>query len=603
MASLTASLKLGTGSASNLIKSATSIEKAVQNYQDQVQALNYANSAYTDDAFSSYQSYLQGRIDALNTAGGISNASKALTLQKTLEGAMKSNISASITRENIQIMAGNASLQDKYGLIVNQFQRASANGDFTLAQTLEKQAYDVNQSIQYQAQQAADAAATLARAGNGSTTGTSGVAYQNSVVANLKEGIKYLNGLAQNASEKELNQKMADYAVQAKPVLQALGVDVHPEQGQQPNYFDVIHGISGAIYNAMVLKAQAEAPIDPLVSRTDAAAAKDYLVNGTEETLAGKLTVLEIQQAQIDPNMFTYDNTSGKYVRDIQSGYQYITVKGVKSDGTIGDVQQLVPQYSYFASTTSGREAFNKVNFLTPTETTMMTKLGLNFTENYQGKSVGNTLLDKNGKPIAGTTGEGVQVSVSENTPQFLKNILGEKGIGNMFTDQNGFLTFKAGASGGQGDSYYTLAQDGRGLAGLYERLPDGTTRLAGGDYGFNASAVDLLINKGQQVQYQVQLAQQQAQQKLLLSQQQAQQQLKIAPPAPPAPPPAPSQAQSLQPTRAPQMPTYNPQGNNYNPQPATFNPQQTVSGPKLNQSGSGGIRLGSSFGSGGVRL
>lgn len=574
MASLTAGPNLGTGSVSNLLRSSNSITSALAAYEDQIASLNYANSAYTDESFANYQSYLQGRINTLTSTGTLSNASKALTLQKTLEGAMKSNVSASITRENIQILAGNSTLQDKYNLIVSQFQRANANGDFTLAQTLEKQAYDVNQSIQYQAQQAADASASLARAGASSAkaAASANVTYQGEVATNLIAGLKYLNGLAKNTSEKEMNSKLAAYAKQAAPALTALGVKI---QGNQPNYFDVVYGVAGAIYNAKVLQAKAEAPINPIRSQTLAIEAANYLNGVTKfDTLAGKMTVQEIQQAQADPNMLTYDNSTGKYVRDIQSGYKYMDF----TDASGATTRQLVPAYSAFADTNAGRKAYNKVDFLSPVETTMMTKLGLNFTENKSG-----------------TTGNGVQISVTQNTPDWFKQVFGDKGIGNMFTDQNGFLSFKAGASNGQGDSYFTLTQDAKGLQGIFEHSPDGTTNLMGGDYGFNAGAVNLLVNRGEQVQQQVRVAQAEAQAKLVAQQAQAQQaHLSVSRPAPIAPAPAAphTQAARLQPTIAPQMPTFNPQGNNFNPQGATGNPQSTVNGFNLNQSGSGGIRL-----------
>jgi hypothetical protein len=573
MASLLTTPKLGNTGVSSLIKSAQTLSNELNTYTDQVAALTYANSAYTDEAYSQYQTYLQSRIGTLNATGSITDASKALTLTKTLESATHSNISASITRENIQIMAGNATLQDKYNVITDQFQRAQANGDETLAQTLMSQAYSVSQTIQSQAQTAADAAATLAKAGNGTTTGTSGVTYQGEVVTNLKTGLDYLNGLAKNASEKELNATLTAFAKQQAPVLAALGVNI---QGNQPNYFDVVYGVAGAMYNASVLKAQAEAPINPLLSQTYATDAANYLNGNTKfQTLGGNLTVQQIQQAQQDPNMFTYDNTTGKYTPDIQSGYQYMNF----TDSNGQQTTQLVPQYSNFASTTSGRKAFNQVQFLTPQETTTMTKLGLNFTEN-----------------ASGTTGNGVQFSVTQNTPQWLKAVLGDKGIGNIFTGQDGFVNFKAGASNGQGDSYYTLTSDNKGLAGLYEHQPNGNTQLIGGDYGFNSGAVQLLINAGQQTQYQVQLAQQQTQQKLQMQQQQATQALQVQQVQQQAQAAATSQVTRLQPAASPAPPTFNPQ-QTASPQPPTFNPQQTVNGNNLNQSGSGGIKLGSSSG------
>jgi type II secretory pathway pseudopilin PulG len=166
-----------------------------------------------------------------------------------------------------------------------------------------------------------------------------------------------------------------------------------------------------------------------------------------------------------------------------------------------------------------------------------------------------------------------------------------------MFTDSNGFVTFKAGATNGQGGSIYTLATDGKGLGGLYEQLPDGTSKLIGGDYGFAGQAVQMLINAGQRTQAQVQLVAQQTQAKLQLAQQQAQQAFKVQQAQAMAKAAPPSQSTRLQQAASPQAPTFAPQLPTYNPQASTYNPQSTVSGPSLNQSGTGGIKLGSSSG------
>lgn len=492
MASLSPSTNLG-GSVSSLIRSATSLTNQIAAYNDSLQAFQYQNSAYTDNAYQSYKSYLQGRIKNLQSTGTVADAQKALTLTKTLEAATHSNISASITRENIAIMGGNATKTDKLNLIGSQFQRALANGDMTLAQSLESQYYGLSQQIQYEAQQAASAAATLAKAGNGTTTGTSGVAYQGEVVSNLKNALQDFTQVAKNASEKTVNAAAKNFVTSNKAVFQALGVNVAT---QQPNYWDVVNGVAGAIYNATVLKAQAEAPINPLVARTYALDAQGYLDGANKfDTLGGKLTMQELQQAMQDPAMFAYDNTTGTYKRTNVTGYQYLNENGQKV---------LAPTYGGMVGA-----AAQKVYFLTPTETATMTKLGLNFSQNKNG-----------------TTGNGVRVQATANSPDWLKNVLGENGIANFYTDSNGNLVFKAASLDGKGDStgntFYTLTTDANGLHGLFEHTLDGKISLAGGDYGFNAGAAQLLINQGQQLQ-----------QKISMQQQLQAAELKLARPAP----------------------------------------------------------------------
>jgi hypothetical protein len=592
MAGLSSSTQLGNASPTSLVKSASSLQAAVANYQDQIQALTYANSAYTDEAFQAYQNYLTGRITQLNSTGSVTNASKALTLTKTMESAMHSNISASITRENIQIMAGNAALPDKYNLIVNQYQRAFNNGDMTLAQTLMGQAYSVSQQIQYQAQQAADAAATLARAGGGSSGDSSSTATDEGQRAtNLHDFLaKQMNGDFKNISERQLNDYAAKYANDpaTKQWMQAMGVKITT---QQPTYWDLVYGVAGAQYAHLVLKAQAESAVNPLLARNYAMDAH-ALLNGSTKipTLAGDLTVQQLQQAQQDPSMFAYDNSTGSFKPTTIIGYQYMNM----DNGSGGKSPQLVPTYSGITSPAVS----NNIYFLTPQETTMMTKLGLNFTENVGGQSVASNSL-KPGK--SGTTGDGALVQATENSPLWLQKVLGKNGVANMYTDNNGFVTFKAGATNPDGtnnSSFFTLAMDNKGLGGLFEHLPDGSSKLVGGDYGFAGQAVQMLINAGQRTQFQVIQAQQQAEAALKVQQVQAQQQLQAqtaqaqsqarASAAAQAAA-AHTQAQRLQPAISPQAPTYNPQ-QAASPQPPTFNPQQTVNGPNLNQSGTHGI-------------
>lgn len=552
MASLSSGLKLGTGSTSSLLRSASSLQRQISDYQDSLQAYQYQNSAYTDQAYQSYKDYLNGRISSLNSSGGVTNAQKALTLTKTLESAMKSNISASITRENIQIMAGNATKADKYNLIVNQYQRAVDNGDLTLAQSLESQAYSLSQQIQYEAQQSAAARSALQ---------TAKATQQGDIVTNLRDSLTYFAGLTKNTSEQQVNTTLKNWVQSNKATFQALGVNIST---QQPNYFDVASGIVGAIYNHTVLQAQAEAPINPLRSQDLAMQAANVLNGATQfKTLAGNLTFQEIQQASADPSMFAYDSSTGAYKKTTQTGYQYQTFQN--PDGS--SYKALVPTYSGIV----GGPASSKVYFLTPNETKLATNLGLNFTQDK---------LNANG-----TVGAGVQVQLTQNSPDWLKQVLGQNGVTNLFTDQNGDIIFKGASSSGQGSSYYTLVQDGKGLPGLFEHTIDGTTKLAGGAYGFNAGAAQLLINQGQQIQRTVSIQQQMQAAELKLASPKPLPQIQLAPP--------PQQQQITIPkisTPKISAPTINPQQPTVNPQaPASVN----VQGGSFNlQGGGGGIRL-----------
>lgn len=539
--------RLGNTSSSALIRSANSAATAVAEYNDKLAALTYANSAKTDADFAQYQTYLNGRMQNLSSSTSIADASKLLTLSQTLTDAAKSNTSASILRENIQIMSGNASLSDKYNLIVNQYQRAVGNGDLALAQSLESQAYSVSQSIQYQAQQASSAASALS---------TAKATYQGEINSALDESLKQLNNDIKNVGQAGANKITAQWVDGNRAALQSLGVVI--PAGAQPNYFDLVSGVATAKYNALVLKAQAQAPSDPLAAQITMSQANDIRTGITQlPTLGGNLTFSQLQEAAQDPAMFSYDYSTGKYVQNTQTGYS-----GYNANG------QLVPSYSGMASQAQA----NKIYFLNPNQTAELQSLGLNFSMN----------TPKNGDKT-GTTGDGVRVQATDNTPQWLKDIVGQNGITNAFTDSRGNLQF-AGAStngDGTGRSFYTLVNVG-GLSGVFEHLPDGSMRLAGGNYGFNAGAASLLVNQAQQIQ-QIHLQSQQEQlaqaQKLSLAAPAPIQPLKVSPTPVAATTPAVQNTisvQKLQPT--------------YNPQPATYNPQQTAQ--NLNTSGSGGIKL-----------
>lgn len=538
MASLTSGVSVGNSSASSLIKSASSIQNEINTYNDSLAAYQFELSPKTDGDLATYQNYLSTRINTLQSTGSVTDASKALTLTKTLTTAVSSNTSANIQRENIAVMSGNGTLSDKYNTIVDQYTRATAIGDLSLAQSLESQAYSVSQSIQYQAQQAQQAGAALASA-NASSEGN--------VVTSLDDALKQLNNDITNLGAKDLNQVSAKWVAANKGVLQSLGA-VIPD-GAQPNYFNLVEGIQAAKYNALVLKAQSEAPGNPTQAQNTAAQAS-LLMNGATKisTLGGSLTLQQIQQAAQDPSMFAYDYGSGKYVETAQTGLQYVN-------------GQVAPSFSGIV----GSEKRNQIYYLNPNQTAELTGLGLTFKANANG-----------------TTGDGVQVQLSENSPQWLKSVLGTNGLTNVYTDTAGNLQFEGSSSSGQGLSYFTLVNVG-GLSGIFEHSADGSIKLAGGNYGFDSGAAQLLINAGQQKQQQIQL-QTQAEQAAQLAQ------IKISSPTPVAPlktaPPAPT-AQVQQ-----TVSTKSIQPANVNPQPNTINPQGNNVGSGINQSGGGGIKL-----------
>lgn len=544
MASLSASFKIGGASPTSLIRSAGSIQRQIATYQDDIARINYENSAKTDADFAVYAKYLSDRAATLNASGNVADATKALTLNQDIVTAQKSNVSSNIQRENIQVMAGNGTLTDKYNTIVGQYQRAISIGDMGLAQSLESQAYSVSQTIQYQAQQAATAQDTLARA----TAASKG-----EVVTSLDNALKQLNTDIKNVGQIGADNVTKEWVNKNSGALASMGV-IMPK-GTIPNYFDIVKGIANAKYNAYTLQAQVQATYDPAAAQNTVAKAQAIQMGtDTIATLGGNMTYQEITQAAQDPNMFAFNYSSGKFEKTQQTGYQYIN-------------GQVMPTYSGMV----GKAQYDKVFFLNADQTKQMSQLGLNFSQNKNG-----------------STGDGVQFQTTENTPAWLTATLGGKGTANMFTDSAGNLVFKGASADGTGESYYTLSQMG-GLSGLFEHMPDGSTRLAGGNYGFDAGAAQLLLNGAQAQQHQVQLNQQvelaRQQEQLKLATPQPLPPIKIAPPptpSPTAPPQSTISTQSIQPAAA------SIQGSSS----AAKAIQPTTSGVNLQGGGSGGIRL-----------
>lgn len=453
---------------SALLKGAASIRSQLATYQDSVRAFEYSNSAYTDSAFSTYQAYLRGRIKALNASGSITDASKSLSLTKALEGAVKSNVSASIQRENIQIMAGNGNLTDKYNVVAKQYIRAQSIGDLTLAQSLEGQAYSISQSIQLQAQQSADAAATLGKANAASIGGN---------VSNLQESLSQLNNDIKLTGAKNFDSVVKKWTQTNSAALEALGVKLP----NQPNYFDVVHGIAGAIINHDSLAAKAYAPYDMGKAMSFANNAYDMANGiGSLSTLAGDKTVPEILRAAANPNQFVYNPSEGKFLQTQAIGHQMVQQYDINGRPT---GMALQPVYSgQLGDTTFQTHAVNATTglpqkitdtgihtaVLQPDQISLINKLGLKF-DNSNHNQIGSS---------------GVSVSATSNAPAWIKNVLGDNGATNLFNTPQG-LQFTFNAKNGTGLSTYTVISDSTGKLGLAEESNTGS-HILNGQYGFD---------------------------------------------------------------------------------------------------------------------
>lgn len=452
MPSLRPSVSQG-GSVSALLRSASSVASTIQSIQDKAAADAWATSAYSDDAYKTYSDYLNRRISTLSTTSAPTDVLKSMTLTDTLRSATKQNTSATITRENIQVMAGNAKLVDKYNVIAGQYVRAVGNGDLTLAQSLMSQAYSVNQSIQYQAQQAQDAATTLAKA-----SGTKTAKGYTDVATSLEKDLVAFNNQYVHAGQKSADKALQTFVDSKKDQLTKLGIILQP--GVKPNYFDVVSGVNQAVFQAYNLAGDAAAPY----AADGGQSYYDKAANSVSKipTAYGTMSAVELQNAAANPNNFSY-NTSPDYVGQKQGG------AGGKQNPQVG--------YRYDAKT-GVQPVIAQTPWITVPKDVLTQVSALHL------EIVGDKL----------ESGQGYTVHATKDTPQYIKDVLPGNSttaiLANPQYDTNGkpsgyLLQFEADSKTGQGKAVYTVTKDSKGKTALWESSNLGD-RLLGSDPNFN---------------------------------------------------------------------------------------------------------------------
>jgi hypothetical protein len=468
---------------SGLLKSAASVRNQLAAYQDQQMAFEYKMSGYTDSAFTAYTDYLRSRVNSLSASGSIANASKALSLTSTMDSAMRSNVSASISRASDAIMQGSATSQDKLALIQNQYLRALDNQDMTLAQSLASRADSLSQTIQLQEQTAQQNAITLAKA-QGASNDNAATQFEN--------GLHQLNADVGAGGMAKFNSESSKWVAANKDKFLALAdsPSIDPQtkasiekavSTSQPSYQDIVAGTTAAIMAVHLTAANALYPYDPQAAQGyyDKYAA---IANGTTKmpTLAGSLTAQDIQTWQQQPGMFTpHENTTGGKLEftyksaGLQSGESAITGYQFDQNGN------LVPQF-----------AGGENGYVVPDQATadkinnQLKALGANF----QPVKVDQNLTN------------GITTQFSDKTPQWLKDTsFGQKNLTTqMYMTPQG-LQFGTLDSSGQAHGYL-ITQDQKGLNGLYnaENVNGQLTfrqQNAKGDYGFNQNQNSLVNN------------------------------------------------------------------------------------------------------------
>lgn len=119
----------------SLLKSAAATKKKIQAQQDAEVAFEWENSSQTYEDFLSYSKYLENR------AAKTTDPSTRMTYATKIRSAQRSYTSNELQRQQIKIMEGTATTQDKMNLVKDLHAQAVDNGDFNLAQNLYSQ-YD-----------------------------------------------------------------------------------------------------------------------------------------------------------------------------------------------------------------------------------------------------------------------------------------------------------------------------------------------------------------------------------------------------------------------------------------------------------------------------
>jgi hypothetical protein len=434
------------GGISSLLRGASSTASAIQSYQDQAAAFDYSNSAFSDEAYSTYKNYLEKRITDLNSSGTVSDLSKALTMTSTLRAATRSNTSASITRENIQIMAGNASPQDKLNLIGDQFERAVNNGDLTLAQSLESQAYSLSQTIQLDNQQKADAAASLARASSAKATTASATSAAN-VAKDLNQKLTDFNSAYIHAGQKTLNKVTDDFVKSITPQLNELGIHLAP--GVKPNYFDIVQGVNQAMFNAYTNEATIWNGVDD--AEAQAAVDKAVALQSNIKTAFGNMSIQELNQAQANPGAYHLKadpefagngNQGAGGAQNPQIGYKF--------DPKVGVVPTFAANPWIDVPTSANRQ-----------------------------------IQDLKLQVVGGKGGtNGVQVAPTAQSPDFIKKAIPANTTTHLVYGPLG-VQFEGDSASAPGKAVYTLVKDPQGKQAVYESSVYGD-KLLGSEQNYN---------------------------------------------------------------------------------------------------------------------
>lgn len=485
MPSLTSSFNVGSGSASSLVKAASTLTNQLNAYKD-AQAKAAFEFDHSDASYQTYSSYLTDRISQLQSTGSIADATKAITMHDQLLQAQSSNASFNITNASIAVMDGQATPQDKLQVITDLFEQSQQTGDVNLSQSLENKAYSLQQTIEQQAQTASDAAHTLAKAqGDKEGSATAAVATQiEQALFTINQGVKDYGFSAFNKSVKDqLDTPNPDTGQTPRQMMQALAENTSLPADQrdamlkvvntsQPSYADMTVGMASAMGAYHQLAAQiymSSGNYSAYQTQIDAA---QKIMDGTTliSTVAGNMSLQDMATYQANPDMYTPHQTyvNGRLqttltTNSLHSGENAITGMHFDENG-------------HLTASFSGQQAGTQLSSGDAAKyEKVLTSLGLSHST-LKSADIRN----------------GIDVQVTDQSPGWLKNLFGDQlnQSVNMFIGPHGLEFGVQNADGS--NTPYVIATDSKGLSGLFKGTNDGKGNIqylpqqAAGQYGFN---------------------------------------------------------------------------------------------------------------------
>lgn len=328
-------------SVSSLLNSAKSTRKKIAEQQDAQVAYDFSLSAKSYDDFVEYEKYLNSRRPVY-----ADDASKLLTIEKTITAARKAYVSNEIQRQNINIIEGRGDNNTKYEKLVDLFYDAVDNGDYDLAQTLNLQLDNLSVKMQNEAIAAQEKANSAYKAA---------AAADKKVLTNLKKALEDGPGYVTLPDGNEYRTLAS-----IKKEVQETGGLTLPD-GSPDNPITAAKETAEAIANLVIKEyetAEDQDSIDKLEQKYGSGL-EDLYKNLTVDFLGQKLNIEDLDAAAVNEEMnnplYTLQsarNATGaleyklvknkindyRYVRDAQGNYVPLatTAKATSPGETLG---------------------------------------------------------------------------------------------------------------------------------------------------------------------------------------------------------------------------------------------------------------------------